>query len=214
MKLDPWSHDTTAGFTLRGWHSPPSGRPVIHFMHGNGYCGLTYAPLLRWLAEDFDLFISDAQGHGDSDHGGRFHGWNRTAEFALEAWHSHAPRFGAVPVHAVGHSFGSVLTCLMLAHHPHTFARGVLLDPVLFSPAMIGLMALSDVVGLYSRNQLAQRARRRRHHWPDRGAAHANLHGRGMFRGWREDAFQAYVCLLYTSPSPRDRTRSRMPSSA
>ena len=25
---------------------------------------------------------------------------------------------------------------------------------------------------------------------------------------------QGYVCLLYTSPSPRDRTRSRMPSSA
>ena len=27
-------------------------------------------------------------------------------------------------------------------------------------------------------------------------------------------ALQAYTCLLYTSPSPRDRTRSRMPSSA
>ena len=27
-------------------------------------------------------------------------------------------------------------------------------------------------------------------------------------------AFLAYPCLLYTSPSPRDRTRSRMPSSA
>ena len=25
---------------------------------------------------------------------------------------------------------------------------------------------------------------------------------------------RAHVCLLYTSPSPRDRTRSRMPSSA
>ena len=25
---------------------------------------------------------------------------------------------------------------------------------------------------------------------------------------------KGYVCLLYTSPSPRDRTRSRMPSSA
>ena len=25
---------------------------------------------------------------------------------------------------------------------------------------------------------------------------------------------QFYTCLLYTSPSPRDRTRSRMPSSA
>ena len=28
------------------------------------------------------------------------------------------------------------------------------------------------------------------------------------------DAFRAWCCLLYTSPSPRDRTRSRMPSSA
>ena len=26
--------------------------------------------------------------------------------------------------------------------------------------------------------------------------------------------FYSYLCLLYTSPSPRDRTRSRMPSSA
>ena len=29
-----------------------------------------------------------------------------------------------------------------------------------------------------------------------------------------EDAAQLAACLLYTSPSPRDRTRSRMPSSA
>ena len=27
-------------------------------------------------------------------------------------------------------------------------------------------------------------------------------------------AMKLYICLLYTSPSPRDRTRSRMPSSA
>ena len=30
---------------------------------------------------------------------------------------------------------------------------------------------------------------------------------------WAKDA-DSYGCLLYTSPSPRDRTRSRMPSSA
>jgi len=29
-----------------------------------------------------------------------------------------------------------------------------------------------------------------------------------------EETEDLYVCLLYTSPSPRDRTRSRMPSSA
>ena len=30
----------------------------------------------------------------------------------------------------------------------------------------------------------------------------------------KDAAVFAYTCLLYTSPSPRDRTRSRMPSSA
>ena len=34
---------------------------------------------------------------------------------------------------------------------------------------------------------------------------------RGTYSGW---LMQYTLCLLYTSPSPRDRTRSRMPSSA
>ena len=29
-----------------------------------------------------------------------------------------------------------------------------------------------------------------------------------------ENLIKEFICLLYTSPSPRDRTRSRMPSSA
>ena len=29
-----------------------------------------------------------------------------------------------------------------------------------------------------------------------------------------DEQLLVYACLLYTSPSPRDRTRSRMPSSA
>ena len=29
-----------------------------------------------------------------------------------------------------------------------------------------------------------------------------------------QPTLSSYYCLLYTSPSPRDRTRSRMPSSA
>ena len=39
-----------------------------------------------------------------------------------------------------------------------------------------------------------------------------------MFNNWRLGLYRyscsSVSCLLYTSPSPRDRTRSRMPSSA
>ena len=31
---------------------------------------------------------------------------------------------------------------------------------------------------------------------------------------WLNETMKSEVCLLYTSPRPRDRTRSRMPSSA
>ena len=44
-------------------------------------------------------------------------------------------------------------------------------------------------------------------HWPfdvPSKSVHSTLKGIGL----------PMVCLLYTSPSPRDRTRSRMPSSA
>ncbi|WP_071871477.1 alpha/beta fold hydrolase [Atopomonas hussainii] len=193
MDLIPWSHACSAGFTQRGLRSAPSGKPVLHFLHGNGFCGGVYWPMLAPLAEHFDLFLSDTQGQGDSDHGGRFHGWNRTAELCVEAWQAFAGEYAGVPMYAVGHSFGGVLTSLMLAQHPELFRRAVLLDPVLFTPKLIGVMALSDVVGLYSRNKLATATRKRRSHWPDRQAVVEGLRGRGMFKGWTEDALQAFA---------------------
>ena len=36
----------------------------------------------------------------------------------------------------------------------------------------------------------------------------------GVGQLYNDQKIKGYTCLLYTSPSPRDRTRSRMPSSA
>lgn len=189
----PWSHSGSAGFTLRGWYTEPSGKPLLHFLHGNGFCGRTYEPMLSSLAEHFDLWLSDAQGHGGSDPGHGFVGWNRSAELAVEAFETGRARYGDVMRVAVGHSFGGVLTGLILAEHPRLFDRAVLLDPVLFSPTMLGIMAFSDVLGLYRRNRLATRTRRRRRQWPTRESASDSLRGRGMFAGWTDEALQAYA---------------------
>ena len=193
MQLIPWSHLCSEGFTLRGWRSPASGKPLLHFLHGNGFCCLAYEPMLMRLGEHFDLWLCDVQGHGDSDHGGAFRGWNRTAALAVEAFEAGRGEYGEVPRYAVGHSFGGVVTGLILASAPRLFERAVLLDPVLFSRRMIGMMGAAALVGLHRRHTLARKAAGRRSHWPDREAALASLQGRGIFKGWKDAALHAYI---------------------
>ncbi|MBS3803013.1 MAG: alpha/beta hydrolase [Oleiphilaceae bacterium] len=197
-RLAPWSYETGAGFTVRGLKSQPRGRPLLHFIHGNGYSGLIYERLLSPLLDHVDLIISDIQGHGDSDYGGKFLGWNATAVICEEALRNLQPDYvtadgDPVPIFGMGHSFGGVMTALIMARSPDLFRQAVLLDPVLFTPAMAKVMALSDVLGLWQKNQMANRARKRRFHWPDADQAFQSFHQRGIFKGWEEDCLQSYV---------------------
>lgn len=192
--FQPWSHPLPHfDLTLRGWFTPPRGKPVIHFLHGNGFCGRTYEPMLKLLAEDFDLWLSDTQGHGDSDPGRAFHGWNRNAHMALEAFKAHRQQFGEVPIFAAGHSFGAVLTTLMLAEPGQPFQKAVLLDPVFFPPAMGALLVFAQMAGFAKYAPLARASIRRRRTWPNREEAFRALYGRGTYRGWDDTALRAFV---------------------
>lgn len=193
MQLIPWSYQTKWGFILRGHHSIPSGKPVLHLLHGNGFCSMMYWPMLQILQHEFDFFLSDVQGHGDSDHGGQFVGWNESASLAQEAWQAHQPLFGTVEVYGVGHSFGGVLTALLHSQPLSPFNSVVLLDPVLFTPAMLTMMKTLNSVKLYHKNPLAKAALRRRQQWQNKEAAIAYLTNRGMFRNWHPSAVAAYV---------------------
>lgn len=190
MKFEPWAHASpVTGTTLRGWMTPPSGKPLLHVLHGNGFCGRVYEPMLQALAADFDLWLCDLPGHGDSEATTPFPGWNACAAAALEAFQAQRGRFGEVPCFAVGHSFGGVLTALMLAQDDPPFERAVLLDAVLFPPALM----LAIHLGLGRFNPLAKSSLRRRRTWPSRDAAAQALHGRGTYKGWAPEALQAFA---------------------
>jgi pimeloyl-ACP methyl ester carboxylesterase len=193
MELVPWNYPTKHGFTLRGFYTPPSGKAVLHILHGNGYCSRMYQPFLTALLPHFDLFLSDAQGHGDSDHGGAFVGWNQSADLALEAWQAHQHLFEGAACYGVGHSFGGVLTALINSKPDSPFTAVVLLDPVLFTPTMLRMMRTLDWFGLYKKNSMVKKALNRRQHWPDRESAYAYLHQRGMFKNWQNEALASYI---------------------
>jgi pimeloyl-ACP methyl ester carboxylesterase len=188
--FERWAHASpVAGVTLRGWCTPPTGRPLLHMLHGNGFCGRVYEPMLTALSADFDLWLCDLPGHGDSDPMPGAPDWNLFAQTALECALNATTRYGSVPRLALGHSLGGVLTTLMLAAPQQPFERAVLLDPVLFPPAMLLAMRL----GLGRLNPLARASRRRRREWPSRAEAALKLHGRGTYQGWAHEAMQAFV---------------------
>lgn len=196
MQLIPWSHTSSDGFTVRGWHTPPTGKPLLLFLHGNGFCGRVYTPLLEHLSAHVDLWLSDAPGHGDSEPGPFFPGWNRCAELATEAFQAKAlaPKlFGPVRRLAAGHSFGGVLTALITARHPDLFERAVLLDPVLFPPGMVMLLRTAQHLGLSHRLPMPRMTLKRRQHWASRQEAMDRLRGRGTYAGWEEAALQAFA---------------------
>lgn len=192
MHLIPWEYQCSAGFKLRGWRSEPSGKPLLHFLHGNGFCGLTYTPMLELLSQQFDLWLCDVQGHGDSESGAKFLGWNKNAELVTEAFTALNPAPNQ-PVYAVGHSLGSVLSSLIMAAQPQLFKQAVLLDPVFFTPNMILAMHGMRWLGLSEKHEMAKRARQRRDSWPNRQAAFAGLRTRGAFKSWRDEALWSYV---------------------
>ncbi|WP_322027734.1 alpha/beta hydrolase [Burkholderia sp. BCC1977] len=194
MMYQAWSHPMPEhAMSLRGWFTPPTGKPVIHFLHGNGFCGRSYDPMLAVLATEFDLWLTDLQGHGESDIGRGFLGWNANAEIAARAFNAHRDVFGRAPVFAVGHSFGGVLTSLMLANQPSLFQRAVLLDPVLFTRDILAAISLTNLFGMGKLTPFARSAMQRTQDWPNRAAAMAHLKERGTFRSWSSEALQAYV---------------------
>ena len=188
-----WEQQTSAGHRVSGYHSEPASRPVIHFIHGNGYNSLVYWPLLRRLGEHFDLFISDIQGHGESDTNGRFLGWNETSRLCEEVWREYRHFWADQPQIGMGHSFGAIMTIVMMARDPVLFDRSVLLDPIIFSRKMLAVMRLGSLGGLWQHNGLAAKTRNRRSQWPDRESAYQSLEERGMFKGWQPEALRAYV---------------------
>lgn len=189
--LEPWSFQIKSGFRVRGWSTEFSGKPLIFFLHGNGFCGLTYLPMLKELVEDFDLLIMDLPGHGDSDVGWSFKPWNGSANCAIEVLRHFNP--DDVPVYGVGHSYGGVITALMAAKDPELFDKCLLLDPVIFPPLMVNSMKVIEFLGLLNKTKLAKTAKKRNQHWESKESAFEALKGKGGFKTWRDDALKAYV---------------------
>lgn len=169
---------------VREWPRP--GAPRLHFAHATGMHGGLYGALLGRLAGRFHVVASDARGHGRTD--------LPADPAALTTWDVFADDLGALldtlgggPWLLAGHSMGATVSLRLAVARP-ALARAV----ALIEPAFVPMAAASE----WRRgvpNPMVEQAARRRAVFPSREAARAAWRGRGVFAGWTDTDFDAYV---------------------
>jgi pimeloyl-ACP methyl ester carboxylesterase len=184
----PWKSSAGTGPVLRG-RRVDNGQPVIHFLSGNGFCGGVYWPFLQKFLPQYGLFLHDIEGHGESDAPARFSGTQALAERTVQVIEDRGLGKGAGLV-GMGHSRGAAMTLKIAADNPGLFKALVLLDPIILpTPVWLGWRAAS-ILGF---NSMANDTRKRRTAWPSRDDAFAHLKGRGIFKGWQDEAVACFV---------------------
>jgi len=192
--FEPWSFQIKTDFTLSGWRTRFTGKPVIVFFHGNGFSGLTYRPMLDALAEDFDLIVPDLPGHGESGYASDLSGWNDTARYMRSVLNSFSHQIQAtVPILGLGHSYGGIMTALIAGSDHKRFKKTLLLDPVIFTPSMLLQKQVTSLLGLAEHSELVKKTKQRQSTWNTKQEAFDYFAGRGIFKNWTTEALQAYV---------------------
>lgn len=192
--FEPWSFNIKTDFSLCGWRTRFTGKPVIVFFHGNGFSGLTYRPMLDALAKDFDLIVPDLPGHGESGFASDLSGWNDTARYMRSVLNSFSHQIQAtVPILGLGHSYGGIMTALIAGSDQNRFKKTLLLDPVIFTQSMLLAKGAMSFLGLAEQTELVKKTKARQNTWGSKKEAYEFFEGRGIFKNWAPESLQAYV---------------------
>jgi pimeloyl-ACP methyl ester carboxylesterase len=180
-----WPHHNHTYHALVAGPQPPR-----HLMlHANGFNGGTYQSLLQALAPELGWAAPDFRGHGQSFVPDRIRNWS---EFVADvvAWKGDG-RFEK-PI-AIGHSLGGVTAVMTEAKYPGTFRAIALVDPVIFAPRVVAVMAVAKLPLLRGRHPLARGARSRRMEFPSREAVIESYRAKRTFKNWRPEFLENYI---------------------
>lgn len=167
----------------------------VHFLHGNGFCGVTLAPMAAALPADWQLTFTDVPGHGLSPQPNvSMPDWQGMAASIATALASNNERNGnSQPMIGVGHSMGGVITLLMAVQQPHLFSRIVLMDPVLFTPEIVLIQRMMRATGFWRRTALVKKVAARRAQWPNHEAMWLDLQRKSLYAQWHPSALWSFI---------------------
>jgi pimeloyl-ACP methyl ester carboxylesterase len=171
-------------------------KPVLHLALANGFPPQTYVPLLQPFSASYRVlsFLPRPLWENPPPPASLV-SWQGMADDLLAALDAHGIR---EPIVGVGHSMGGVATMLAALQSPERFRGIVLLDPTIFPPRYLWLMAVMRAVGLNARFPLVNKALKRRAQFASPEEAFTYWRGKALFTDWLDDTLRLYVEGLLT----------------
>ncbi len=171
----------------------PGPGVALVFLHANGFNANTYRRIFDRLSPDIHLIAPDMRGHGQTTlpaEPDRLTDWNSYRDDMI-AFIDGLSVARNRPLVMAGHSMGGTISTMVALARPGRVAQLFLMDPVVFPPPNIfqRLVLMPFMV----RSNLAEGAKRRRAHYPDKDTIFKSYKGRGAFVTWPDDMLRDYI---------------------
>ncbi len=160
---------------------------AIYFTHANGFPSGCYRKFLSALQDEYPVGFLEQVGH-DPDYPVTDN-WEYLVAEILQDIRS---RYD-VPVIAMGHSMGGLLSYAAAARHPEYFKAVILLDAPVFGILKSQLIRLLKRLDLMHHITPARLTKRRRHHWETQQDAINYLRARKVYQHFDEDCLRDYA---------------------
>lgn len=184
---EPWQCPINENLVLRGGHLNRGRDTLLHFMPGTAFGCKIYWPFLSKLAEHYDLFWHDYQGHGDSDCGKEeFHGWRAVVDRAKMVITFKELETHYKNIVGMGHSYGGCMTIILAGENPDLFSQLLLTDPFMVTEAQ-------EASYRTMMPMMVEKARNKNPVWASEASFREYLSTRFMFQNWEEQAIQATI---------------------
>lgn len=172
-----------------------TGQP-LHFLHANGYPPDCYKPLFELLKTEYHVFgmlLRPLWGESKPDQIDDWHTFSEDLRVFLNSSPLSSTSNGEpVPVIAVGHSIGAIVTLRAALRYPKKFRALVLLDPVLFVPRRLVEWKVQRAKDPLS-NPWIQGAQKRRRAFSDLESVYTSYREREVFRYLSDENLRIYI---------------------
>ena len=163
---------------------------VLHLAVANGFPPQTYIPLLQPLTGGYRvLSLPPRPLWTDPPAPQSAPSWHTLADDLLAGLRQH----NLTDVIAIGHSFGGTASLAAAAKDPSQFRGLVLLDPTIFTPLRLRVIALMQFLGQGGRMPLVQGALRRRARFDSVDEAYTYWRGKRLFHDWSDEGVRRYA---------------------